>query len=102
MRPFIHPHEDDIHLTQILHALSDETRLFAVLELLRLNNQPYDCQTLLPTIPPATRSHHFKVLRASGLIESTTIGRQHLSVVREDVLNKKFPGLIEMLKQQIK
>lgn len=101
MRPFIHPHEDEVHLTQIMHALSDSSRLFVVLELLRLQNQPFDCQTLLPEVPAATRSHHFKVLRQSGLIESETIGTRHVSVVREEMLNRKFPGLLLMLKEQI-
>ena len=100
MREFIHPRPEEIQLTRVMHALSDPARLHVVLELLRQGNQAQECQTFLPEMPKATRSHHFKVLRESGVTRTQTQGTAHLTTLRLETLNDRFPGLLEMLKTQ--
>jgi DNA-binding transcriptional ArsR family regulator len=45
----------------------------------------------------STLSHHFRVLRETGLIRTTKRGVQHLKGVRWDDLNERFPGLLKSI-----
>ena len=43
----------------------------------------------------STMSHHFKVLREAGITRTEIEGRRRLTSLREDDLEKRFPGLLE-------
>lgn len=49
----------------------------------------FDCD-----IAKSTLSHHFKVLRESGVIFSRKEGTQHLNSLRREELDELFPGLL--------
>jgi len=43
----------------------------------------------------STASHHFKVLREAGLIRQRLDGRERLTELRLEDLEKRFPGLLK-------
>jgi DNA-binding transcriptional ArsR family regulator len=67
------PRVKDLKLVTILHALSDETRLRIVVEL--STSGELICGPCSPDIPRSSLSHHFLVLRSSGLIAARRKGR---------------------------
>lgn len=42
-------------------------------------------------------SHHFKILRDAGLLETRPQGNEHLNSLRTTELEKKFPGLMRSI-----
>ncbi|HMJ94373.1 MAG TPA: helix-turn-helix domain-containing protein, partial [Thermoleophilaceae bacterium] len=43
----------------------------------------------------ATLSHHFRVLRESGVVRTRPDGRKRMLSLRDDDLTNRFPGLLE-------
>jgi len=95
MRPFHHPADDDITLDGILYALSDPTRrgIVAMLNVQGGLNCSQTCQDM----PRSTISHHYRILRESGLIRSERRGVEVLNTVRRDVIDARFPGLLDAI-----
>ncbi len=50
-----------------------------------------------PKIAKSTLSNHFRILREAGLIKTTKVGVENRSVVREQEINQKFPGLLKTI-----
>lgn len=50
-----------------------------------------------PEISKSTVSHHFRILRESGLIRSEKEGVTLVNTLRKEELNKKFPGLLDLI-----
>jgi DNA-binding transcriptional ArsR family regulator len=46
-----------------------------------------------------TLSHHFKVLRESGVVRTRPDGRKRLLSLRTDDLDARFPGLLDAVLQ---
>lgn len=42
-------------------------------------------------------SHHFRVLRAAGLVHTRTEGTTHMNRLRREELEARFPGLLEVM-----
>jgi hypothetical protein len=42
-------------------------------------------------------SHHFRVLRESGIVQTRSEGVTHLNSVRSKELEKRFPGLLKAI-----
>ena len=96
-RQFIHPSIEDITLAGILYALADPTRLTIALALKRANNA-INCQEASPSdLPRSTLSHHYKILRESGLVRSHKKGKEVFNTLRYDELNEKFPGVLDAI-----
>ncbi len=95
MSTFTHPRLDDVPLATALHALGDPVRL-QILRRLAAADGPLCCEEALASdeVPKSTRSHHFKVLRAAGLVETQKAGRSVLNGLRREVFEKRFPGLL--------
>lgn len=51
------------------------------------------------SIAKSTLSHHFKVLRESGVMYTRIEGTQRFISIRTDDLNKRFPGLLDTILQ---
>ena len=96
MSQFVHPSSEDITLHGILNALGDPLRLRIVKNLVKKKGF-MSCSEASPchTIPKSTLSHHFRILRESGLIRTTKQGVEHRNVLRLDDIEHKFPGLLK-------
>lgn len=93
MKPFYHPTPEQITLTGVLYALGDPARIEIVELLAKQGDQP--CSAFSCDLAKSTVSHHFKILRESGVIYSRKSGTQHLNSLRREDLNARFPGLLD-------
>ncbi len=79
-------------LERVLYALSDPVRLSIVRQLAR--DGEASCSTLDRGRPKSSMSHHFRVLRDSGLVWTRTDGVTHMNALRRAELDARFPGLL--------
>jgi DNA-binding transcriptional ArsR family regulator len=104
MTRFVHPAKEDITLAGVLGALGDPMRLRIVKRLLERRHGTLSCTEAAPCpeMAKSTLSHHFRILRDAGLIQTTKQGVENLNCVRWDDLNERFPGLLmAILKHQL-
>ncbi len=92
MRTLKHPEIEAVLLEQVFHALSDPVRLEIVRKLARQG--ALNCTDLECGRPKSTLSHHFRVLRDSGLVRSVPVGTTHVNELRRAELDGRFPGLM--------
>lgn len=100
MRPFYHPQSTDISLAGVLYALGDPVRLSIVRQLAaakELSCSELDCGS----VAKSTLSHHFKILRESGVVWSRKAGTQHINTLRREDLEQRCPGLLAAVLQSI-
>ena len=95
MRGQRHPKPEDIELTRVLYALSDPVRLDVVRQLDREGEAT--CAALDCGRPKSSMSHHFRVLRESGVIRTRTDGTAHMNALRRGDLDRLFPGLLKVV-----
>jgi DNA-binding transcriptional ArsR family regulator len=91
------PAIQEVELSDVLHALSDPTRLEIVRGLAADGER--QCGSFDLGLTKATRSHHFKVLREAGLTNTRLAGTARYVTLRRDELDAKFPGLVEAVLQ---
>lgn len=89
------PETEEIALTAVLQALGDEQRLRIVRELAATGEAA--CGAVDLDVSKATRSHHFKVLRETGVTHTRTEGTRRWVSLRRDDLDARFPGLLDAL-----
>ena len=92
-RTLHHPPTETLELTAVLHALSDPVRLEIVRTLAAATNGRR-CGDCAQSVTKSTRTHHFRVLRESGVIEQRSEGTALVNRLRRDELDARFPGLI--------
>lgn len=97
-RPITHPDIDDIELHTVMQALADPVRLAIVR--LAAQHPELPCNRFFDEIPKSTMSHHWRVLRESGLIRQVGSGTSKLNSLRRDELDRRFPGLFEVILNQ--
>lgn len=95
MRAFKHPPINSVSLEQVLYALSDPARLEIVRKLQAEGET--SCASLVCDRPKSSMSHHFRVLRESGLVQTRSEGVTHMNSVRREELDKRFPGLLKAI-----
>jgi DNA-binding transcriptional ArsR family regulator len=95
MKCYSHPVLREVALADVMQALSDPCRI-AILQALAERGE-LACNEIELDVSKATRSHHFDVLRAAGLIYTRTEGTKCMTSIRETELNKRFPGLIKLV-----
>ncbi|MFE7127017.1 ArsR/SmtB family transcription factor [Streptomyces sp. NPDC057617] len=93
-RELAHPPRTDIRLEGVLHALSDPMRLRIVRELAAADSE-LTCSHFGLPVAKSTTTHHFRVLRESGLIRQIYRGTAKMSGLRKDDLDALFPGLLD-------
>jgi len=93
MRTYSHPRIDEVELEHVLHALSDPVRLDIVRRLAREGEAT--CAALDGGRPKSSMSHHFRVLRGAGVLNTRIAGVQHMNTLRRDELDARFPGLLD-------
>lgn len=85
---------DQVELTDIMYALSDPTRLEIVARLANAGRK-LTCGELDLNRPKSSMSHHFKILRAAGLVETLIEGTEHMNALRVAEIEQKFPGVLQ-------
>ena len=93
MREPHHPSSAELELPAVLHALSDPARLQIVRRL--WIGDDCTCGTFDLGLSKATLSHHFRVLRESGVVRTRPVGRTRMLSLRKDDLEERFPGLLD-------
>jgi DNA-binding transcriptional ArsR family regulator len=92
------PDISDLELTAVLQALGDPMRLTIVRVLASEGEKA--CGVIPLDVGKATRSHHFKVLRESGLTHTRLNGTHRYVTLRRDDLEARFPGLLDAVLQR--
>jgi DNA-binding transcriptional ArsR family regulator len=92
-RALTHPEADELDVLDILHALSDPTRM-TIVQTLRADPERA-CGTFPVDVAPSTLTHHFRVLREAGVIRQREDGNRRWTTLRRDDLETRFPGLLD-------
>ena len=87
----------DLELHAVMQALSDPCRMAIVRQLLESKGRALACNEVKLDVVKATRSHHFEVLWAAGIIFTQMEGTKCMTSVRQAELNKRFPGLLKLV-----
>jgi DNA-binding transcriptional ArsR family regulator len=95
MRKYHHPPIESLSLDRVLYALSDPVRLSFVNNLAQNGEQ--SCGALTVNIAKSTASHHFRVLRESGIIHMQAEGTHYINSLRKADLESRFPGLLDAI-----
>lgn len=98
MRRLNHPAMNDITLEGVLFALGDPIRMKMVQQIAcgRVANCA-EVSAALAAVPLSTRHHHMRILRENGLLWSERKGVEVHNRLRLDELNKRFPGLLDLI-----
>lgn len=95
-RDLPHPTREEIRLEGVLHALSDPMRLQIVRELAAVGDE-LSCSHFDLPVTKSTTTHHFRVLRESGVLQQVYRGTAKMNGLRKDDLDGLFPGLLDCL-----
>ncbi|GBR53518.1 ArsR family transcriptional regulator [Neokomagataea thailandica NBRC 106555] len=87
-----HPSLATIDILTVLRALADPMRLAVVRQLHEQGEAT--CAELLRNRPKSSMSHHFHVLRDSGILHTRVEGLHHYNSLRRQELDQYFPGLM--------
>ena len=96
VKTYCHPPMREVALPAVMQALSDPCRLAIVRELLDAKGRALACNEVRLSISKATRSHHFEVLRAAGMIRTKMEGTKCMTSLRRRELNQRFPGIAQI------
>jgi DNA-binding transcriptional ArsR family regulator len=90
------PSADELRLSELVKALSDQNRLKIVIALADgLAHSTIDLPDL--EVQKSTLSHHLRTLRLAGFTETHVVGRSCSIRLRRDELDARFPGFIDAL-----
>ncbi|EST20400.1 ArsR/SmtB family transcription factor [Streptomyces roseochromogenus] len=95
-RALPHPAPEEIRLETVLHALSDPMRLRIVRELAAAEGE-LSCSHFDLPVTKSTTTHHFRVLRESGVIRQVYRGTAKMNALRRPDLDRLFPDLLDTL-----
>lgn len=90
-----HPEREQIRLENVLFALGNPLRMEIVRQL--AGGVELTCGALRQDVAKSTMTHHWRVLRDSGVIWQRPQGRENLISLRREDLDARFPGLLETL-----
>ncbi|MFB6947394.1 ArsR/SmtB family transcription factor [Streptomyces sp. NPDC060286] len=93
-RALDHPTRDEIRIETVLRALSDPMRLRVVRELAVADSE-LTCSRFDLPVSKSTSTHHFRVLRESGIVQQFYRGTAKMNGLRRDDLEALFPGLLD-------
>jgi DNA-binding transcriptional ArsR family regulator len=87
----------EVGVQEALDALADPIRRLMVRALADSPEWTRACGTFDLPVKKATLSHHFAVLRATGLIEQRDEGSRRLNRLRKVEFDARFPGLLDIV-----
>ncbi|MCS5780730.1 helix-turn-helix domain-containing protein [Klebsiella pneumoniae subsp. pneumoniae] len=91
-----HPEREQIRLENVLSALGNPLRL----EIIRTLADGSEAELQRPApgeVAKSTMTHHWRVLRDSGVIWQRPQGRENMISLRREDLDARFPGLLDTL-----
>ncbi|WP_244168410.1 MULTISPECIES: ArsR/SmtB family transcription factor [Pseudomonas] len=94
-----HPARELIRLEHVFGALGNPLRLAAVHMIAQ--GDEFLCCDVLPDIPKSTMTHHWRILRDSGVVWQQRIGREYRLSLRREDLDARFPGLLNAILQPL-
>ncbi|ACT48440.1 ArsR/SmtB family transcription factor [Methylotenera mobilis] len=100
MRQIKHPTIEQVELTDIMYALADPTRLEIVLMLAQAGKK-LTCGEINLNRPKSSMSHHFKILRSAGLVETLIEGTEHMNSLRLEEVEGKYPGVLSAVLRSV-
>jgi len=89
------PTREQLDISRVLEALSNPIRQRVVAQLATTTDFTFTCGELLPDLPKSTATHHWRMLRDSGVVEVERIGREFRAGLRREDLDARFPGLLD-------
>jgi len=90
-------HAADLKLETVLYALSDPVRLHIVRNLSQRGELACYAAVAGLDIAKSTQSHHYRILRETGLIAQRKEGVCFLSSLRKTEIDARFPGLLDAI-----
>ncbi|MCI2416211.1 helix-turn-helix domain-containing protein [Saccharopolyspora sp. K220] len=96
-RSLVHADPAEVTLQDALDALADPVRRSILRELADEPDFTRACGTFDLPVSKATASHHFAVLRASGLLEQVDRGPRRFNRLRRAEFDARFPGLLALV-----
>ncbi|AHM78646.1 Transcriptional regulator, ArsR family protein [Klebsiella pneumoniae 30660/NJST258_1] len=91
-----HPEREQIRLENVLSALGNPLRLEIIRTL--ADGSELSCNALRQEeVAKSTMTHHWRVLRDSGVIWQRPQGRENMISLRREDLDARFPGLLDTL-----
>jgi DNA-binding transcriptional ArsR family regulator len=92
-----HPAAEAIDLATVMRTVGDPLRL----EIVRLlgDGGERSCADLQAELglPASTGSYHLRLLREAGVTRTRAEGTQRMISLRRDDLDRRFPGLVDVL-----
>jgi len=96
-----HPTMAELELGKIFAALADPSRRKVIADLLKeADGTVRTCWSFSLPVAKSTLTHHFKVLKDSGLVISLDRGNRREVVLRKQELDQRFPGLLDVIKSE--
>jgi DNA-binding transcriptional ArsR family regulator len=83
----------DAPLVEVLAALADPVRL-EIVRVLAAAEGELACGQITVPVGKSTMSHHIKVLRDAGVVETREEGTRRYQRLRLRELDERFPGLL--------
>ncbi|HXA29416.1 MAG TPA: helix-turn-helix transcriptional regulator [Candidatus Angelobacter sp.] len=83
-------------ITAVLQALGDPVRM-AIVRGLAKNGDPLSCGSFELAVTKSTLSHHFRVLKESGIIDAHYEGTRKMLTLRREALDEVYPGLLDSI-----
>jgi predicted transcriptional regulator len=92
-----HPPVEALDLATIMRTLGDQIRL----DIVRLlsDGRERGCNYIQQELglPASTGSYHLRLLREAGITRTRAAGTQRIISLRRDDLDRRFPGLVDVL-----
>ncbi|WP_406134699.1 ArsR/SmtB family transcription factor [Streptomyces sp. NBC_01089] len=96
-----HPSPEEMDFGKVLTALSDPLRRRVVTELIAEQGDPErTCASFNLPVSKSTCTHHFRVLRESGLVTDVDYGNRRGVRLRRPEVEQRFPGLLGLLARE--
>ncbi|GAA4610710.1 helix-turn-helix domain-containing protein [Actinoallomurus liliacearum] len=95
MAALLHPAREQFDLVDVLAALGHPVRM-KIVQALASGAETY-CGAIETGAPKSTLTHHWRVLRESGVIRLRHEGRRNYLTLRRDDLEARFPGLLAVV-----
>jgi DNA-binding transcriptional ArsR family regulator len=92
-----HPDVEAFDLATIMRTVGDPVRLAIVRELADGREQACSALQVKLGIPASTGSYHLRLLRQAGVTRTRAERTSRLISLRQDDLETRFPGLVDVL-----